>query len=136
MKEKLVQINTVCNGSTGKIMQAIQKNAEKEGYEVFNFFGRGKPANNRCFKICNKIDVFLHVLTSRLFDRQGYGCKHSTKQLIKKLKEINPDVIQLHNLHGYYINIEILFKYLKNCNSKIVWTLHDCWSFTRPLFTF
>ena len=111
-------------------MQAIQKQAEKQGYEVYNFFGRGNSANDRCFKICNKFDIYFHVLISRLFDKQGFGCKHATKKLIKKLDEINPDIIQLHNIHGYYINIEVLFKYLKRCNAKIIWTLHDCWIFT------
>ena len=130
MGKKLVQINTVCNGSTGKIMVGIQQQAEKDGYEVYNFFGRGKPANDRCFKICNKLDIYWHLFISRLFDMQGHGCKHATKKLVKQLRQINPDVIQLHNLHGYYINIKILFDYLENCNAKIVWTLHDCWTFT------
>lgn len=130
MGKKLVQINTVCNGSTGKIMVGIQQQAEKDGYEVYNFFGRGKPANDRCFKICNKLDIYWHLFISRLFDMQGHGCKNATRKLIKKLKEIKPDVIQLHNLHGYYINIKILFDYLEKCNVKIVWTLHDCWPFT------
>ena len=130
MGKKLVQINTVCNGSTGKIMVGIQQQAEEDGFEVYNFFGRGKPANDRCFKICNKLDIYWHLLISRLFDMQGHGCKHATKKLVKQLRQINPDVIQLHNLHGYYINIKILFDYLENCNAKIVWTLHDCWTFT------
>lgn len=138
MSKKLVQINTVCNGSTGRIMQQIQEEAENSGYDVYNFFGRGKRANVRCIKICNKLDIFYHVLITRLFDRHGYGCKYATKRLVKKLKQINPDIIQLHNIHGYYINLKILFKYLKTCNAKIVWTLHDCWSFTGhcPHFTY
>lgn len=130
MNKKLVQINVVCNGSTGRIMTQIQQKAIANGWEAYSFFGRGKPANNDCYKICNKIDILWSVFLTRVFDRHGHGCKRATKKLIKKIEEIDPDVIQLHNIHGYYLNIPILFKYLKKCNKKIVWTLHDCWAFT------
>lgn len=136
MKKRIVQINTVCTGSTGKIMQSIKNIAEKNGYEVYNFFGRGKAMCHRTYKICNSLDIYLHVLKSRLFDKQGFGCKRATKKLIKKIDEIKPDIIQLHNIHGYYLNIKILFEYLKTSNAKIIWTLHDCWCFTRTLCTF
>lgn len=129
-KKKLVQINTVCNGSTGRIMNQIQQTAENEGWEAYSFFGRGKPANEKCYKITNMVDVLYSVFLTRVFGLHGYGCKRATKKLIKNIEKINPDVIQLHNIHGYYINIKILFDYLKNCNKKIVWTLHDCWAFT------
>ena len=130
MSKKLVQINVTCNGSTGRIMNQIQEVATKKGWEAYSFYGRGKAANNNCIKIGNKIDVLFHVLITRIFDLHGYGSKRATKKMIKKIKEIDPDVIQLHNIHGYYLNMEMLFKYLKTCNKKIVWTLHDCWAFT------
>ena len=130
MSKKLVQINVTCNGSTGRIMTQIQEAATKEGWEAYSFYGRGKPANEHCIKIGNKFDVLFHVLITRLFALHGHASKLATKKLIKQIKNIDPDVIQLHNLHGYYLNIDILFKYLKTCNKKIVWTLHDCWAFT------
>ena len=128
---KLVQINSVCNGSTGKIMCSIADEAEKQGYETYNFFGRGKPKKNgRDIKIDSKIEVYFHVLLARL-GFNGHGSYFATKRLIKKLRKINPDVIHMHNIHGYYINLKLLFKYLKNeYKGKIVWTLHDCWAFT------
>ena len=130
MSKKLVQINVTCNGSTGRIMNQIREVAIKKGWEAYSFYGRGKAANNNSIKIGNKIDALFHVLITRIFDLHGYGSKRATKKIIKKIKEIEPDVIQLHNIHGYYLNMEILFKYLKTCNKKIVWTLHDCWAFT------
>ena len=130
MKKKLVQINVVCNGSTGRIMTQIQQHAIENGWEAYSFYGRGKSANNYCYKICNKLDILWSIFLTRVFDKHGYGCKRATKRLIKKIEEINPDVIQLHNIHGYYLNIKILFNYLKKCNKKIIWTLHDCWAFT------
>lgn len=130
MSKKLVQINVVCNGSTGRIMNQIQEKAISEGWEAYSFYGRGKGANEQCYKISNKFEVLWSVFLTRFFDKHGYGCKRATKKLIKKIENINPDVIQLHNVHGYYLNIPILFEYLKKCNKKIVWTLHDCWAFT------
>ncbi len=129
--QKLVQINVVCNGSTGKIMGDLAKEAEKNGFETYCFFGRGnKNSNINCEKIGNKISIYFHVLLARL-GFNGYGSYFATKKLVKKLKNINPDIIQLHNIHGYYINLKVLFKYLKNeYKGKIVWTLHDCWAFT------
>lgn len=129
-EKKLVQINVTCNGSTGRIMEQIQKKAEEEGWETYSFFGRGKPSNEKCYKIGNKFGIMWDVFLTRVFDKHGHSNKIATKKLIKKIEEINPDVIQLHNIHGYYINIQILFEYLKECNKKIVWTLHDCWAFT------
>lgn len=130
MSKKLVQINVVCNGSTGRIMNQIQEEAINQGWEAYSFFGRGNPANDNCFKTNNKLDILFHVLITRLFDKHGHGSKRATKKLVKQIEEINPDVIQLHNIHGYYIHLKTLFDYLKRCNKKIVWTLHDCWPFT------
>lgn len=128
---KLVQINVVCNGSTGKIMCDIAKYVSEANFESYCFFGRGNPNNNvNCMKIESKLSIYLHVLLARL-GFNGHGSYFSTKRLVKKLKKINPDIIHLHNIHGYYLNLKVLFKYLKNeYKGKIVWTLHDCWAFT------
>jgi len=77
-----------------------------------------------------KLDFYFHALITRIFDRHGFGSKRATKKLIKKIDYIEPDIIHLHNLHGYYINIEILFNYLSLKKIPIVWTMHDCWAFT------
>ncbi len=50
--------------------------------------------------------------------------------MVEKIQEIKPDIIHLHNLHGYYLNIEILFHYLATAGIPVVWTLHDCWPMT------
>lgn len=130
--KKLVQINIVCNGSTGKIMCDIAKEAEKKGFESYIFYGRGNSNKElNCIKIGNKLSVYFHVLITRLFNKHGHGSYFVTKKLVGQLKKINPDIIHLHNIHGYYINIKILFKYLKKeYKGKIIWTLHDCWTFT------
>ena len=72
----------------------------------------------------------LHALQSRIFDNSGFARKRATKKFIEWVKEYDPDLIHLHNIHGYYINMEVLFEYLKQSQKPVVWTLHDCWAFT------
>lgn len=135
---KVVQINSFSNGSTGKIMMSIHEELLKQGYDSYVVWGRGRKSNNyRELYLNDKIGVYFHAFYSRITGKTGFASKISTKKLLKKLDEINPDIIHLHNLHGYYINIELLFNYLKEKNIKVVWTLHDCWAFTGqcPHFT-
>jgi len=129
--KKLVQINVVCNGSTGRIMCDIAKKAKSENIDPYCFYGRGNPNKDvNCIRIGNNFSTYFHVLLARL-GFNGYGSYFSTKKLIKNLKKINPDIIHMHNIHGYYLNLKVLFKYLKKeYKGKIIWTLHDCWSFT------
>lgn len=129
---KVLQINTVCgNGSTGRIATDIDEHLIKEGHESFIAYGRDFPKNcKNTVKIGSNIDIYLHVIKTRLFDKHGFGSYMATQRFINRIKEINPDLIHLHNIHGYYLNIEILFNYLKESNKPIIWTLHDCWSFT------
>lgn len=132
MGKKLVQINTVCNNSTGKIMADIQRQADKEGYETISFVGRRKVFKDlRCEKYGSGISFWIHVAINTVFDRQGYGSCLATRRLVKRLRQEQPDIIHLHNLHGYYLNLPILFAYLANeFEGKIFWTFHDCWPFT------
>ena len=129
--KRIVEINSVCNGSTGKIMCDIAKNALEKGMGAYCFFGRGKPNESvNCIKIESKLTFLFHTLIGRL-GFNGHGSYFSTKRMVRKIRKINPDVIHMHNIHGYYLNLKVLFNYLKNeYNGKIIWTLHDCWSFT------
>lgn len=129
---RILFINSVCNGSTGTICKNLYKAAEKEGNECCIAYGRGNPPEGfNSIKIGKQLDIYMHVLKARLFDASGFGSKHATREFIKKIDEFNPDIIHLHNIHGYYVNIEILFDYLKrHPEIKKIWTLHDCWAFT------
>jgi putative colanic acid biosynthesis glycosyltransferase len=128
----VLQINTVCGtGSTGRIATDIEAILKEQGHESYIAYGRGDPRNSDSpIRIGNKLDNYTHVAKTRLLDMHGFGSKKATKNFIKKVREIDPDVIHLHNIHGYYINVEILFDYLKEANKPVVWTLHDCWPFT------
>lgn len=129
---RVLQINSVCGiGSTGRIATDIHAILKEQGHESYIAYGRGNAINcDSAIRIGNKYDNYSHVLKTRIFDKHGFGSKRATKEFIAKVKELDPDVIHLHNIHGYYINVEILFEYLKEANKPAVWTLHDCWSFT------
>lgn len=132
IKKKLLQINTVINsGSTGRIAEDIGKTVMKEGWESYIAYGRyGNPSQSKAIKIGTQAEIYSHVAKTRLFDAHGLGSKKGTQQLVKKIEQIRPDIIHLHNIHGYYLNYPILFEYLKTANIPVVWTLHDCWPFT------
>lgn len=129
---RVLLINSVCgHGSTGKICTDIYDLLVKEGHECCIAYGRNEAAKGyKTIKIGNKVDNYLHVAKTRLMDKHGFGSKKVTIKFIEDIKKYNPDIIHLHNIHGYYLNIEILFRYLKESNKKIVWTFHDCWPFT------
>lgn len=131
---KILMINSVCGiGSTGRICTDLATELEKNGYEVKIAYGRGKVPKQfekYAVRIGTDLDVKLHGIKARIQDASGFGSKRVTDKFVQWIKYYDPDIIHLHNIHGYYINIESLFNYLKRCNKKIIWTIHDCWSFT------
>ena len=129
---KILQINTSANtGSTGRIAEDIGKVLIANGHESIVAFGRsGQSSKSQLIKIGSKRDVIFHGMKTMLFDKHGFGSKNATLKFIKKSILESPDAIGLHNLHGYYINIELLFNYLKESNVPVLWTLFDCWAFT------
>ena len=129
---KLVQINTVCNGSTGNIMHSIQQAAHESGFTTMSFVGRRSCYSDvPCTKFGNLISFWFHVILNTITDRQGHGSLIQTRKLIRELRKINPDIIHLHNLHGYYLHIPTFFKYLSTeYKGHIFWTFHDLWPIT------
>lgn len=118
-------------GSTGRIAEQIGIMAIKRGWTSYIAYSRfRRPSKSRVIHIGTRFDNILHGLITRLLDKHGFGSKGPTRKLIKQINQIKPDIIHLHNLHGYFINIEILFQYLTIANIPLVWTLHDCWPMT------
>ena len=129
---KIIEINTVNYSSTGKIASGIQKLCRENGVEC-RFAYRYKEnscCDNDSYLISSWLDCHIHNRIAKYTGLQGYFSYFHTLAFLKKLSKYNPDIIHLHNLHGNYINIPLLFKYIKKHNIKVVWTLHDCWSFT------
>lgn len=129
---KVLQINSVCGyGSTGNIAVDLYHELKQQGHECCIAYGRGTaPENVESYRIGTDLDVYVHGICSRITDRHAFYSTRATKRFVAWMKTYDPDVIHLHNLHGYYINIEVLFDALKQMNKPVVWTLHDCWAFT------
>lgn len=131
----LLQINTTLNyGSTGRIAEQIGLTAREQGFECAIIHGprMKNPSQLTAIQANSSFDEKIHgVWYSRLLDRHGLGSRRATEKLVRKIdSEIKPDIIHLHNIHGYYINYQVLFEYLHTVSTPVVWTLHDCWTFT------
>lgn len=128
----LLQIAIEANkGSVGRIAEQIGETVIQNKWTSYVTYARkSNPSQSKVVKIGSKFDVYWHGLETRIFDNHCFSSRIATKKLIKQIKEIKPDIIHLHHLHGYFINIEVLFKFLKESNIPVVWTFHDCWSFT------
>lgn len=131
---KVLMINVVCGiRSTGRICTDLATALEEHGHEVKIAYGRENVPiqyQKYAIRISSEFEVRLHAIKARLMDADGLGSKLATKRFIKWVEEYDPDVIHLHNLHGYYINVPILFEYILKYKKRVVWTLHDCWAFT------
>lgn len=132
---KILHINSVCGVTgTGRIVADLYSAAASGGHECRIAYGEHKynnaPGDMQVMEIGTVRDCRTHAILTRLFDMQGFGSRRATRLFLEKVDAYGPDVIHLHNLHGYYINIELLFQYLKQKKVRVVWTLHDCWAFT------
>jgi len=131
MEMKVVQINSVCGiGSTGRIVVEISRMLTQNHIENYILYGVSKSEYPLSIKVGTGLNVRMHQLDTRLLGWHGYASHRATEDLISALARIKPDIIHLHNLHGFYLNMAIMFQYLAETQTKIIWTLHDCWPFT------
>ncbi len=128
---RVLQLNIFGNLSTGRIAVDLYRTLVAEGGEGKVAFARNSIAQGVPFvKIGTDMDVKLHALMTRITDRTGFFSKRATKKLLQEIDRYQPDIIHLHNIHGYYLHVGVLFDYLKKKQIPVVWTLHDCWAFT------
>ncbi len=129
---RLLLINTSINtGSTGRIAEEIGRLAANNGFDSYIAYGRvNNHSELKTIRIGCDWDFKMHALQSRLMDNHGFASRYATKKFLQQLKQIKPDIIHLHNIHGYYINVGYLFEFLKDVGIPVVWTLHDCWPLT------
>ena len=139
---RIVQINGGAKGSTGKIMMGIAEVARAQGHEVMcasPITTTNRDAGKNCgyYRIGTFFSRRVSVALARLTGFNGCFAWVATLRLLKKIDAFKPDILHLHNLHDSYINLPMLFGYIKKRNLSVVWTLHDCWAFTGqcPHFT-
>ncbi len=119
-------------GSTGRLAAEASRRLMGEGHSCVLAYGweKGNCEDIPCVKIGTKMDLYTHALKTRLLDGHGFGSYGATRKFLRWVREYDPDVVWLHNIHGYYLHMELLFAYLKETRKQVIWTLHDCWSFT------
>ena len=136
MSHKLLQINPVVrlNTSTGRIMKEIGEIAMAAGWESYIAYSGARDGvpqhSSQLVPVGNKLDLAVHAVATRLFDAHGLVSRRATKQLIRRIKEIDPDIIHIHNVHGYWLNYPLLCQYLRESGKPVIWTVHDCWLYT------
>ena len=134
--KKLLQINPVIrtNTSTGRIMQEIGEIALDNGWDSYiaYSFGRDgvKPCKSKLVPVGDKLSVAFHGLWTRLTDRHGLASNAATRKLIEEIKALQPDIIHIHNVHGYFLNYKLFFEFLKGLDVPVIWTVHDSWIYT------
>ena len=135
---RVLQINVSSNrGSTGRIAEQIGLLANQNGWDTYMIYGRSmNPSSLKTIKVGTMLNVYEHYLEHRVFDNDGLASRGITKLLVKQIQTIRPDLIHLHNIHGHWLNIRILFDYLASLSIPIVWTQHDCWAFTGGCYYF
>lgn len=132
MKRLLIIGSSLNYGSPGRITESLGLLAQRNGWEVFQAHGL-KYANHSQLKahpVSSCFEEKIHAAFSLLLDAHGLASINGTKRLVKWIEKIKPDVIHLHNIHGYYLNYKVLFEYLATLNTPIIWTLHDFWAIT------
>lgn len=128
---KYVQINAYSGAWSESIVFGKHRELQAQGHESWVFWARGeREQDEHMQKIASYPEVCLDALLTRIDGRAGFHSKGVTRRLLRKLDEIDPDVVHLHVLLGYYINVRMLFEWLAAHRCKVVWTLHDCWAFT------
>lgn len=132
---KVLLINSVCGvRSTGRIVTELAEQYMAQGHEVKIAYGRERTPEQYqaiTYRIGTDLDVKMNGLKVRVFDNEGFNAQRQTQAFLKWAEMYDPDVVWLHNLHGYYLNIEQLFQWIKSrTHMEIRWTLHDCWAFT------
>lgn len=131
---KVLYINAVCGtGSTGRIVTDLAAQLHRQGDTARVFFGVGQARNipeGDAVKINTPLGYYTHNALSRLTDHTGLYSIAQTRRLIREIEAFDPDIVHIHNLHGYYVNYELLLDYLAKTGKPIVMTLHDCWTFT------
>ena len=130
---KLLQINAALNkGSTGRIAEQIASLARSRGWETYMIHGARyvNKSDMHTLQTVTSLGEKVHAVKSMLLDAHGLGSTLATKRILREIECINPDIIHLHNIHGYYLNYKVLFEYLRTVDIPVVWTLHDCWTMT------
>lgn len=127
----ILQINETCGtGSIGRTTSELAFALRERGIGSYVAYSTGQSTFPDSYHIGTAIDKKVHAVLSRIFGLQGYYSIVSTYKLLHYMDKVKPDVVHLRNLHGNYINLKVLFRYLLKKDIAVIITLHDCWFYT------
>ncbi len=128
---RVLYLNAYGNGSTGRIVDSLKNECAMNNIEAISIYARERcdspDTSIRCF---NRIGFYNDVLMTRILDNHGLNNFSNTRHILRIIDEFQPDIIHIHNIHGYWMNYKMLFKYIKTKKIRVIWTFHDCWNFT------
>ena len=128
---KIVQINATCGvGSTGKICTSISSILTNNNIENYILYSSGKSDYPLGIRYMTDREIKMGALEARILGNFGFNSLTATKRMVRKVRDLNPDIVHLHNIHSHNCNLSILFEYLRENKKKVIWTFHDCWAFT------
>ena len=136
---KIFHISGAINyGAPGRIVEQIGLLSQKNGYEclVAHSTRNENPSQLRHYAMTTRWQEVVHALGAKFLDLHGLLSTAQTIALVERIKDYQPDIIHLHNIHGYFCNFKVLFEYLDSVATPVVWTMHDCWPFTGRCFHF
>ena len=139
MIKKILYISGAINyGAPGRIVEQTGLLAQKRGYEVLVAHSTRNEGSTKLphFAITTICDEVIHAAGAKFLDMHGLLSIRQSKLLVERIKEYKPDIIHLHNIHGYFCNFRVLFEFLDTIETPVVWTMHDCWPFTGRCFHF
>ena len=121
------------SGSVGRIVSDLYHGAIQNGHECKIAYARGGIGDipeNDTYRICDETEVKIHAGLTRLFGNTAFYFSRTTSRFCKWISQYNPDIVHLHGVYGYYLNMATLFSYLAEKNMRVISTLHSCWDFT------
>lgn len=134
---KVLQINALYGSkSTGLIVKDIANCIKAHGHNSVVMCANSTVLDSDIIAVRTSMSGKIHAILTRLFGRQGCWSQLLTKKTVTQIKQINPDIIHIHNLHSNFISLPLLLKYCTENNKPVVATLHDCWYFTGKCYHF
>ncbi len=131
-KERVLLIDVNCKfSSTGKIVYNLFKGLKEDGREAAICYGRGDEIlEDGIYKFGLDWETNIHAGLARITGYNGCFSPISTRRLIAYIEKFKPDVIHIHELHAYFVNIKPLLEYIKKKKIKVVWTFHCEYMYT------
>ena len=129
---RIFYVNTFFSaGGSARVVGGISEELRRGGHDCMIAAARGtEPSGRRTLRVGSRLSVCFNAAVARIADNDGFMAHRATRRLVDAIERYSPDVVHLHNLHGYYVNVELLFDYLRRSGKRVVWTLHDCWAMT------